>query len=73
LGANSILAYMIPETIAAYAFPDISDPQQIAPKSLGGMAEHPSALPIFLFFAGALVVQWLAMYFLYRKRIFVRI
>lgn len=73
LGMNSIVAYMIPETIAAYAFPNVTDMQQIAPNGIAGTGRQASALLPLLFFAGAVGIQWAVMYCLYRKKVFVRI
>jgi predicted acyltransferase len=64
IGANSILAYMAPD-IVSFAL--------ISKKNLGGLAEHLPPLKEFILAAGAFGLLWLVLYFLYRKKTFLRI
>ncbi len=64
IGSNSILAYMAPD-IVSFAL--------ISKKNLGGLAEHLPPLKEFILAAGAFGILWLVLYFLYRKKTFLRI
>jgi predicted acyltransferase len=68
IGANAITIYLLREIVR---FPDIAE------YFLGGLANHserlnPSLSPIILA-AGAIVIEWLALLYLYRNRIFLRV
>ncbi len=64
LGSNSIIAYMIPEFISAVGVDDTK---------IADAAEHLPALAQFALAAGVLGILWLGLYYLYRKKIFLRI
>jgi predicted acyltransferase len=64
IGMNAIVAYMAPDFIN---FMDISK------TTLAGLARHVGMFGDFLLAAGALGVLWLGLYFMFRKRAFVRI
>jgi predicted acyltransferase len=63
-GMNAIVAYMAPDFIHFL---------QISKTIFGGLARHLGMFGDFLLAAGAVGVLWLALYYMYRKRTFVRI
>jgi predicted acyltransferase len=64
IGMNAIVAYMAPDIIPF---------AQISETLFGGLAKHLGAFGNFLVAGGAFGVLWLGLYYLYRKRTFVRI
>ena len=63
-GANSLVAYMAPDLISF---------GKISHTMLDGAAAHVPKFASFLLAAGAVGILWLVLYYLYRKKTFIRI
>jgi predicted acyltransferase len=64
IGANAILIYVIPRFI---------DFPKIATFFLGGVIRHSGSFGPVVLAAGVIAAEWLLLWYLYRRRLFLRV